>query len=191
MITVETVRAYFEERHEWMDGLLRRRFPHLTVRGDPEALTEAVQNTLALAFENVSRCAAKGKIPDEDMLLRYTKQSLWWAVRHTCAGRSITRKPNAEKKFGDVYEQMARHNTGLDLRAYIGRETPVPEAVCFRVDFPAFFTTLTGRQRDMAMDLISGAATSEVAAKFGVTPGAISQFRTRFHLLWRRFNDES
>ena len=34
---------------------------------------------------------------------------------------------------------------------------------------------------------MAGMTTTDVAAQFGVTPGAVSQFRTRFYLLWREF----
>ena len=78
-----------------------------------------------------------------------------------------------------------------EFEGFIGRETPVPDAVCFRIDFPRFFATLTQRQRDMAEDLMSGMSTNEVAAKHAITPGAVSQFRTRFYLLWRQFSDEA
>ena len=139
-----------------------------------------------MAFENVSRCAAGGKILTEDDLTRFTKTSLWWAVRHTRMGRTITRKPNVDKKYGDVFERMARFDQ-CDIVDFVGQSTPVPDAVSFRVDTPAFIATLTERQRGMAAGLMAGMTTTDVAAQFGVSLGAVSQFRARFYLLWREF----
>src|SRR6476646_9298947 len=133
MISTETVRAHFQDKHAWMAETLRGPLSTLRARGDEDALEEAVHNTIALAFENVLRCAANGKIGDEDDLTRFTNQSLWWATRHTRMGRSIIRKSNPDKKYGDVYERMAHHNVS-SIDGYIGRSTPVPGAVCFRVD---------------------------------------------------------
>jgi hypothetical protein len=65
--------------------------------------------------------------------------------------------------------------------------TPIPEQVAFRIDIPAFLNTLNDRQRAMAYDLASGMGTGEVARKYNVSPGAVSQFRTRFKLLLERF----
>src|SRR4051812_11361179 len=106
MISTETVRAHFRDKHEWMDNLIRGSFPGVRARRGEDGLEEAVHNTITLAYETVVRCAANGKIRDEDDLTRFTKQSLWWAVRHTRAGRSVARKPGADKKWGDVYGKM-------------------------------------------------------------------------------------
>lgn len=43
----------------------------------------------------------------------------------------------------------------------------------------------------MAADLASGMTTIEVARKNGVTPGAVSQFRTRFKSLFDKFHAEA
>ncbi len=186
MVREEQVRAYFQETHAWMDRVLRGCFPYLKACRNEDGLEEAVHNTITLAFENVLRCAANGKIGDGDDLTRFTKQSLWWAVRHTRMGRSITRKHNIDKKYGDAFEKMTRHDR-CRIEDFVGRSTPVPDAVSFRVDTPEFFATLTERQQSMATGLMAGMSTKDVAETFGVTPGAVSQFRTRFYVLWREF----
>lgn len=59
--------------------------------------------------------------------------------------------------------------------------------VIFRLDIRGFLLTLTPRQQMLAYDLTSGERTKDVAQKHGVTPGAISQFRTRFKKLYDEF----
>ena len=70
---------------------------------------------------------------------------------------------------------------------FIGRNTPIPDQVSFRLDIPAFFNTLNSRQRAIAADLATGMATMDAAQKYGVTAGAISQFRKRFKQLFDAF----
>jgi hypothetical protein len=72
----------------------------------------------------------------------------------------------------------------VTLGSFVSDDTPVPEAVSFRLDVPAFLATLGDRQQRMAADLMTGTTTTECAAKFKVTPGAVSQFRTRFKELF-------
>ena len=184
MVTVDDARAFFQERHPWMVRVLTPVF-RATHPRDPEAVDEAIANTIALAWENIHRQAALGKIADAGMLVRFLKQSLWWAVRHTHAGRMPHRKAAS-----DLFDRL-RSAQGLYLDQFIGAGTPVPEEVAFRIDVPAFFATLSDRQKLLAWDLLAGGRTSDVAAKFGVTPAAVSLFRRRFLALWREFFAEN
>ena len=59
------------------------------------------------------------------------------------------------------------------------------------LDTPAFLNSLSERDRGIANDLAAGMGTTEVARKWGVTPGAISQFRTRFRKWWTEFHGEA
>lgn len=61
------------------------------------------------------------------------------------------------------------------------------DAVSFRLDVPAFFKTLSARQRGMAEDLMLGTSTGEVAERHGVSASAVSQFRIRFRALFNEF----
>ena len=76
---------------------------------------------------------------------------------------------------------------GVDLNCFVGPTASIPDAVAFRVDTATFLETLTPRDRGIARDLASGMGTTEVARRFGVTPGAISQFRTRFRKKYDEF----
>jgi len=173
-----------------------RQLPELEVMGlayfrdyGPEARDEAIQNTRCLAWKYWVRLAQKGQATDEGML-----RSIWWyAQKQTRVGRTITRG-GGERGRGrqDVYDRPRGVAVGShDLNYYIGQATSIPDAVAFRLDIPAFLATLTERQRAMASDLGGGMTTGEVARKHGVTPGAVSQFRTRFKLLLDRFYDDA
>jgi DNA-directed RNA polymerase specialized sigma24 family protein len=188
MVTTEAVRAVFQAKHVWMKRYVARRFSEHWGRAD--RLQEATQNAVTLAFENVARCAAKGKIATESDLWRFIRHSLYRAVGHTRAGHSIVKKRDPDRKWGDVWERMTAHYAGVSLDGFVSDRTPVLDTVAFRIDFPRFLDTLNSRQRDMALDLASGMGTGEVAQKYGVSSGAVSQFRTRFALLWWQFFEE-
>src|SRR5262249_1498262 len=70
-------------------------------------------------------------------------------------------------------------------------QTPVPEQVCFRCDFPAWLLSLTHRHRQLVEEMARGHRTLDLANKFGITPGRVSQFRLRFHADWLRFQGEA
>jgi hypothetical protein len=69
-------------------------------------------------------------------------------------------------------------------------ETPVLDQVMFRCDFPAWRRTRCERDRRLLDDLMLGERTQDVARKFGLTPGRISQLRREFHADWQRFCGE-
>ena len=54
----------------------------------------------------------------------------------------------------------------------------------------AWFTTLTKRMKEIARDLACGYSTSEVAKKYGVTAGRISQLRRMLEESWAAFQGE-
>lgn len=178
----------FESLHD----AFARELPELEImakayfRGlNPEARDEAVQNTRAVAWKYWRKLIDQGRAHEEGLL-----RSVWWyACRHTRLGRSITRGDGQRGRGRqDVYDRrQGRGAEYMDPNDYLGESTPVPVQVAFRIDFPRFLATLTDRQRGMALDLASGMGTGEVAKKHGVTSGAVSQFRTRFKLLFDQF----
>jgi len=77
----------------------------------------------------------------------------------------------------DAFEERLRDNT----------ITPVPDQVSFRLDFPAWLKTRTERDRRVVQDLMAGERTGDVAAKYGLTAGRVSQLRRDFMEDWLRF----
>jgi hypothetical protein len=67
------------------------------------------------------------------------------------------------QKLQDALEERLRDNT----------LTPVPDQVAFRIDWPAFFATLTDRDRKLADFLAQGHSGTAAAARFGVSPGRV------------------
>jgi len=71
------------------------------------------------------------------------------------------------------------------------RQTPVPDQVAFRIDFPAWLAIHPRRDRRIAETLAVGHSTTEAAKRFHVSAGRISQKRRDFHASWQTFHGES
>jgi hypothetical protein len=175
------LRARFESRLPEIRRVAERHFHFLNA----EALEQAVQNVTVLAWQYLLNAERAGKGGREDVFHNIVK----WACRHTRQGRQAG---GCGTKAGCVLDHARRgsHNVvvdrSVDLNHFVGRSASVPDAVAFRLDVPAFLATLPDRDRQIALSLARGQGTGEVARAFGVTPGAISQFRSRFK---RRYDE--
>jgi hypothetical protein len=96
-------------------------------------------------------------------------------VSHECRNAS----PHGQE-LHDAYEERLRDNT----------VTPVVDQVQFRIDFPAWLATLTGRERRMVREMANNEGTLDLSRQFELSPSRISQLRREFHDDWRRFCGE-
>jgi hypothetical protein len=170
--------SIFVARLPEFQRIAKAAFRHL----NPDQQEEAVQNVVALCWKQYRALVLKGRADAAEMLTSI----LFYAIKQTKCGRTIEGCPAANDTF-----EMRRRGTAIvediDVHDLMGRRTEVLDAVSFRVDVPKFFETLTGRQQQMAHDLALGCSTGEVAENYGVTPGAVSQFRARFKWLYEEF----
>jgi hypothetical protein len=178
---IETLRETFVRELPELETMARAWFRGI----NPEAQAEAIQNTTALAWKYWRRLAEQGRDQEPGLL-----RNVWWfALKQTKIGRTITRGDGQRGKGRqDVYDRT--HGNAIehiDFNLFVADSTPIPEQAAFRIDFPVFLGTLNERQREMTLDLASGMGTGEVARKHGVTPGAVSQFRARFKMLFEKF----
>jgi hypothetical protein len=178
MISVATLQDTFVNRLPWMRSTVRAAFQKL----DSEKREEVVSNTIALAWKAWARLNERGRASEPGLL----KAVIWYSIRQTKAGRRIdsARKPRDPLSLR-IYGK-ATFEPGC-LKDFVGKETPVPEQVIFRVDIPAFLESLNPRQRQMALDLAAGMTTSATAKKHGVSAGRVSQFRREFKALFDRY----
>jgi hypothetical protein len=79
----------------------------------------------------------------------------------------------------DAFEERLQDNT----------ITPVPDQVQFRLDFPAWMKTLTGRERRIIRAMARNEQTKDLSREFDLSPGRISQLRQEFRQDWNRFCD--
>jgi hypothetical protein len=185
MIALTDARIVFETRLPEIECLAGSHFRHL----DPDAREEAVQNSVVLAYRYWLRLVEVGK-SGEDCF----KAAIWWATKHTKQGRKGGGCGKVKAKCVLDYARRRKGGVaiqgGVDLNYFVGPAASTPDAVSFRLDVPVFLGTLPERDRRIAMTLADGHGTTETARKFGVSPGAISQARTRLRKKYDEFHAE-
>jgi hypothetical protein len=97
----------------------------------------------------------------------------------------------AQREHGFGVEKLLDFSTLSDnplTEALIDNtQTPVPDQVAFRNDFPAWRLTRTARDRRLVDDLMMGERTLDVSRKYGISPARVSQLRRDFQGDWLRF----
>jgi hypothetical protein len=166
-------------------------FRHLRCTAKKE---DAVAEVVAVAWKSYLRAAQKGKDVNG-----FVSVLAAYAARHVRGGRRLCGKerrndvlsPACQQRRGFVVGKLAEVDalTGSPLHDALADNTrsPVPEQVAFRVDFPAWLNSRSDRDRRLALELMAGERTLDVADRHGLTPGRVSQLRRDFHDDWQRF----
>jgi hypothetical protein len=145
-------------------------FLRLTRRGkDASRFPVAFANYAARAAKNGRRLCGQEKA--RDALSPLAQQHRGFAVQSL---------PMASSMTGNVFDEALADNT----------QTPVPDQVGFRLDFPAWRLGRCKRDRRLIDELMVGERTLDVARRYGLTPARISQLRRVFHHDWRAFCGE-
>lgn len=127
-----------------------------------------------------------------------------FAARHVANGRHVGGKQDAAT---DPLSPCCHRRHGVSVRSYHvvnagGRTTgwrqvavadrgaSVPDVAAFRVDFAEWLRTLNRRDRKIISAMMSGERTADVAGRFGITPGRVSQLRRKYEAAWRVFQGE-
>jgi len=78
----------------------------------------------------------------------------------------------------------------LEDRLTDNTQTPVPEQAAFRIDFPNWLRTLSSRERTMAEAMMREERINDLSRQFSVSPGRISQLRSKLRAEWASFCGE-
>jgi transposase-like protein len=162
----------------------------------PEARQEAVQEAVAGAYVAYARLVQRGKESRAfaSVLAKY-------AVAQVRVGRQVGGRLNCND-VSSTYGQQRRSLRLARLDRFDACEgawqevlvederTPIPDQVAFRCDFPLWLDRFSSRDREIAEALAEGCSTSEVARRFGITWGRVSQLRRKFEKSWREFHGE-
>jgi hypothetical protein len=177
---------------------------------DAERKEEATAEMVALSWRWFLRLVERGKDP-----LAFPVVLAHYAARHVKCGRRLCGQETGK----DVMSRLAqrRHDfrveslptsmtssfeerysmvrgqhrqDALEERLCDNTQTPVPEQVCFRLDFPAWLLTQTDRTRRIIDAMAVGERTQDLAQLFGLTPGRISQIRRELHKDWCRYQGD-
>ena len=176
-----------------------RRHAELTFRflRCPAERADCVQDAIALAWSWYLRLVQRGQDASD-----FAAALASFAVRAVWSGRRVTGSESSQ----DVLSVTAklRHgvkvfrlpaNGALPMNGWQeavadNLRTSPDEQAAFRLDFPAWLQTRTDRDRRLIADLAVGERTGDVARKYGLSAGRISQLRRAFCEDWTRFCGE-
>ena len=156
---------------------------------DPEARAEAVQEGVCNAMLAYLRLHERGEVEKA-----YPTPLAQYAARQIRDGRKVGGKLNV-KDVSSSYSQRLKYVIleRLDrwdkeegwMEVVVEDRNATPADVArLRLDFTAWLKTLPRRDRKVALDLARGNRTSDVARKYELSDGRISQLRKELHLSW-------
>jgi hypothetical protein len=173
----------------------------------PQRRDDAVRETVAVAWKWFARLVERGKDP-----LSFPTALAAYAARAVKCGRRVCGQEHVkdalsavaqqrhgftveplphstasthEERYGHVDGQ--RRQDALEERLRDNTQTPVPEQVAFRLDFPAWRKTHARRTREILDRMMAGERTSDLSQRFGLSPARISQMRRELHNDWHHF----
>jgi len=173
----------------------------------PAARAERVAETVALAWKWLVRLHEKGKDVDQfPMVFIYLVARAVKSGRRLC-GQEKARdamSPLAQQRHNFVVESLPsstpcsydnlyarphgqQRQDAFEERLCDNTVTPVPDQAQFRIDFPAWLQTLTGRERRLIHAMARNERTTDLSKEFELSQGRISQLRKEFHQGWTRF----
>ena len=163
---------------------------------DAEAREDAVQEAIANAAVAFARLVELEKVD-----LAYPQVLARYAVAQFFDGRRVGSRlrigdvlsPYAQRRKGFRVETLDRYDKESDQwqEAIVeDTHTPVPDQVAFRLDFPEWLKSQSTRNRRIAKALALGHGTGEVARRFNVSAGRVSQLRRHFLQSWQEFHHE-
>ena len=164
----------------------------------PEARGEAVQDVVCNACAATARLAELGKLD-----LAYASVLAGYAVAQVNDGRKVGNKlncrdvlsPYCQRLKGVVVERLdyfdEEENAWQQAVVQDTRSAPVSEIVAFRCDFADWLATLSRRNRRITEALAFGHRTRDVARKYKVSEGRVSQLRRELAKSWRAFVGEA
>jgi hypothetical protein len=160
----------------------------------PDKRDEAIAEMVALAWKSFVNCVRNGKNPLEfPMALARRAAQAVHNGRRLCGQEKIkdVLSPRAQQHHNftvvSLPEGSSLNGNVFDEALIDNTQTPVPDQVSFRIDFPAWRLTRSDRDRRVIDDLMRGERTLDVADKHGLTAARISQLRRDFYLDWQRY----
>jgi RNA polymerase sigma factor (sigma-70 family) len=168
-------------------------FRYLSAAEREEAVQEAIANACVAYARLVQQGRSERAFPT--VLARF-------AIAQVRDGRKVGTSINtrdvmskrAQQRLKFMVERIDRFEHGGEQWAEAvvpDSRTPIADQVWFRIDFPEWLRRLSRRDRRVALVLAEGHSTSDVAKRFRLSPGRISQLRRQLHDTWQTFQGEA
>ena len=163
-------------------------FRHLRRAVREDLLAEVVAN----AFAAFRRLVARGKAA-----LAYPTVLAKFAIRQVREGRRVGAKrnaldvlsPYAQRRKGFSVQPLAEATKRSEWQELVveDRHASPAELASFKIDFADWLKRLKRSKCNVALRLIAGDTTSEVAERFRLSPARVSQLRKELHRDWDEF----
>ncbi len=194
MATSRTLKRHFEEVLPRIVRHASVTFRHLRCW---HARQDKIQEVRSLCWRWVKRLHEAGK--------------KWWCfvsrlADYACRAVKSGRKLAGSIKASDVLNEVTQaregfcvgklpavstESTNLLVEALADNtRSEVPDQAAFRCDFPRWRATYDRRQQRIIDDLALGHRTKDVARKFKISEGRVSQLRRQFQQDWNRFTGD-
>jgi hypothetical protein len=159
-----------------------------------ELKEEYVAEMIALTWKWHLRLAERGKDA-----ARFPTALATFAARAVRCGRRLAGMDRSKDVLSPLAQQRKGFAVGklpdcstldgspLHEALHDNTQSPVDEQVCFRIDFPSWRASRNERDRLVLDDLMLGERTLDVAGKYGLSPGRVSQLRRELHDDWELF----
>ena len=160
----------------------------------PHRKEEVIQEMVALCWKWFVRLAERGRDAT-----RFPSALATFAARAVRSGRRVCGQEKAKDALSPLAQQRQGFAVGklpacstlngspLEEALRDNTRSPVDEQVAFRLDFPAWLLTLPRRDRRLVEGMALGHRTLDLARKFRLSPGRVSQLRREFKQRWGRF----
>jgi predicted nucleic acid-binding Zn ribbon protein len=162
---------------------------------DADRKADAIQSVLVAAFINLKQLAANGKLEDA-----YASPIAWYAVQSYKNGRHGGIPSNSRDVLSERCRLLGRSKVqycGLgwhvtdsfesEATAYDARY-PVDKQVQLKIDFfQTWYRNQSPRDQEIIKDLAIGETTTDLARKYKVSLGAVSQWRRKYANSWNEF----
>ena len=169
-------------------------FRHLRCR---DKRADCTQEMVALCWKWWLRLVERGKNPTA-----FVSRLATFAARQVSAGRRLCGQEPAKDALSPRAQQ--RHSFTVNSLPQLSTLTvnplaealtdntvsPIPDQVQFRLDFPAWLTTHTQRNRKIAVEMAKGERTKHLARRFNISPARVSQLRRDLHSDWHQFTGD-
>ena len=185
------------------DVLLAKMMPHFRYyakrlkrrKGMQVEIDDVLQDLVGLALEMYHSLIRRGKAVFYSPLVRFAIRRYQEGRR--CIGLNTTDiLAHQTQILGrcktcqlSIFDESEREGKKLDERDFMEdwRQGNVAEIVQWKIDYETWLSGLSPRDQKIANDLSYGYTTGEVARKYGVSDGLISQYRKRYAQSWNDF----
>ena len=177
------------------DSLLAKMLPHFKhyarkySRSKRIDRQDVIQDLIGLALQIYNSAVRRGK----ESSIYYTPL-MQWAIKRYREGRRC-RGYNSTDILSEHTQMLGRsevhsfHDGEREDRHHCmeDRRVNVADAVQFKIDFADWYEQQSERDKRIITDLSRGERTGDVARKYGVSDGLISQYRKRYRNSWDNF----